>query len=72
MTKTFTAVVQYRCGNLCPLVTMPFGTNAADHLFVILDFGHWDLFEIWFLVLVIFMIFIKQVTFVYSVNYLFK
>ena len=29
-------------------------------------------FEIWFLVLAIFMIFIKQVTFTNSVNYLFK
>jgi hypothetical protein len=48
--------------------------------------GHWDLpfdlaqgggellepFEIWFLVLEIFMIFIKQAIFVKSVNYLFK
>ena len=54
----------------------------ADHLFGILDLGHWNLpfdlaqggelvepFEIWFLV---FGIFIRQLTFVYSVNYLFK
>jgi hypothetical protein len=52
----------------------------------ILNLGHWDLpfdlaqgggellepFEIWFLVLEIFMIFIKQAIFVKSVNYLFK
>jgi hypothetical protein len=57
MTKTFTAgaVVPYRCTNLCSSVIMPFGTNVGGHLFVILNFRHWDLFEIWFLVLVIFM-----------------
>jgi len=41
-------------------------------LFGILNLGHWDLFDIWFLVLEIFMILIKQVIFVKSVNYLFK
>jgi hypothetical protein len=30
-------------------------------LFGILDLGYWDLFEIWFLVLGFFMIFIEQV-----------
>jgi hypothetical protein len=44
----------------------------AEHLFGILNLGHWNLFEIWFLVLGIFMIFIEQVTFVYSAKYLFK
>jgi hypothetical protein len=29
MTKTFTAVVPYRCTNLCPPMIMPFGTNAG-------------------------------------------
>jgi hypothetical protein len=55
------------------------------HLFRILNFGHWYLpfdvapggepvepFEIYFLVLGILMIFIEQVTFVKSVNSLFK
>jgi hypothetical protein len=42
------------------------------HMFGILNLAHWNLFEIWFLVLAIFMIFNKQVTFVYSANYLFK
>jgi len=32
----------------------------ADHLFGILNLGHWDLFDIWFLVLGIFMISIKN------------
>jgi len=32
----------------------------ADHLFGILNLGDWDLFEIWFLVLGISIIFIKQ------------
>ncbi|MFH1674254.1 MAG: hypothetical protein ABIF87_12625, partial [Pseudomonadota bacterium] len=38
----------------------------------ILNFGHWYLFGIWFLVLGIFMIFIEQVSSLNSVNYLFK
>jgi len=37
-----------------------------------LNLSHWDLFEIWFLVLGIFMIFTGQITFVKSVNFLFK
>jgi hypothetical protein len=44
----------------------------AKYVFGILNLGHWNLFEIWFLVLGIFMIFIKQVNWVYSVDYLFK
>jgi len=44
----------------------------TDHLFGILKLGHWDLFEIWFLVLGIFMIPIKQLIFLNSVNYRFK
>ncbi len=46
--------------------------KVERQFFGILNLGHWNLFEIWFLVLVIFMIFIDQVTFVKSVNYLFK
>jgi len=38
----------------------------------VLNFGHWYLFDIWFLVLGIFMIFIEQVSSLNSVNYLFK
>jgi hypothetical protein len=75
MTKTLTAVGPYRYGNLCPLVIMLFGTNAGGSGVWNFEFGSlefvWN-FGIWFLVLGIFMIFIKQVTFVYSVNYLFK
>ena len=41
-------------------------------MFRILNLGNWNLFEIWFLVLGIFMILTKQVNFVYSVIYLFK
>ncbi len=44
----------------------------ADQVFGILNLGHWDLFEIWFLVLGIFMIFTRIVAFVNSVNYLFN
>jgi len=38
----------------------------------VLSFGHWYLFEIWFLALGILMIFIDQVSFVNSANYLYK
>jgi hypothetical protein len=51
---------------------MPLGTADADRLFGILNLGNWDLFEICFLVLGICMIFIEQITFSISVNYLFK
>jgi hypothetical protein len=46
---------------------------TVDGLFVWnFEFGRWDLFEIWFLVIGIFMIFIQQVIFAKSVKYLFK
>ncbi len=47
-----------------------FGSNSVDILMMlgitvdgsfVLNLGHWNLFEIWFLELEIFMIFIKQV-----------
>jgi len=38
-------------------------------LFLILNFGHWHLFEIWFLMLGFFMIFTKHVTSVNPINY---
>ena len=44
----------------------------AEYVFGVLNLGHWDLFDICFLVLGIFLIFIKQVNFVYSVNYFFN
>jgi uncharacterized membrane protein len=44
----------------------------AEYVFGILNLDNWNLFEIWFLVLGIFMILTKQVNFVYSVNYLFN
>ena len=59
MTKTFTAVGRYRFAKLAVPVIMPFGTNVdPDHLFGILNLGLWDLFEICFLMLGIFMILI--------------
>jgi hypothetical protein len=58
---------------------------TTDHLFEILNLSHWNLpfdwaqggefvepFEIWFLVLGISMIFIKQKTFAISVDFLFN
>ena len=74
MTKIFVAP-QLHCIAAQTFVRGLLGHSAkmlADHLFGILNLGHWNLFEIWVLVLVIFMICIKQVTFFYSVNYLFK
>jgi hypothetical protein len=38
----------------------------------ILNLGHWDLFEIWYLVLGIFLIFVKQAVFVKIAIYLSK
>jgi hypothetical protein len=69
MTKTFSTVVPNRCTNLCPPVFMAFfGTNVVFHyLFGVLNLGHWDLFEIWFLVLGIS---IKQVISIFSTDYL--
>ena len=63
MTKTFTAVVLYCCTNLCPPVIMPFAQMLADHVFGILNLGHWNLFDICFLVLGIFKISTMQATF---------
>jgi len=36
-------------------------TQGLDSLFEFLNLGHWDLFEIWYLVLGIFVIFAKRV-----------
>jgi len=44
----------------------------AEYVFRILNLGNWNFFEIWFLVLGIFMILTKQVNSVYSVIYLFN
>ena len=42
----------------------------AGQVFGILNLGHWNLFEIWFLVLGIFMIFIKQVPYIRPITWL--
>jgi hypothetical protein len=71
MTKTFTTVLSHRFA--IPRLPAVIQLDApVDGLFVILNLGPWDLFEIWFLVLVIFMILTKQTIFVKSVDYLFK
>jgi len=76
MTKTFPGVVSHRFSYSGLPAMMPSGeaikgsfTGSAGGGLVI---GIWDLFEIWLLVLGIYMIFIKQVTFITSVDYLFK
>ena len=43
-----------------------------SHLFGILNLGHWDLFEIWFLVLGIYMVLVKHAIYVNSDNYVFE
>jgi len=73
MTKTGTAVGPYRFAKLAlPVINVFWHKCKRIIMFGILNLGHWDLFEIWFLVLGIFMIYIKQLTFLNSVNYLFK
>ena len=47
---------------------MTFGTNAGGPC--VLNFGHWDLFEIWFLVLGISMVFIDLFDQVSAVKHL--
>jgi hypothetical protein len=50
MTKTFTKVVSPRLANQ-GLPLMMASDSLEDEIFGILNFGHWDLFEIWLLVL---------------------
>jgi hypothetical protein len=45
---------------------MPLGATADGPSFVFLNLGHWDLFEIWYLVLGIF---VKQIVFAKLVIY---
>jgi hypothetical protein len=71
MTKTFTTVISHSVANLSGWVMRASGQLWTDHLFGILNLGHWDLFEIWFLVLGIFMIFITQAICV-TVNFSFR
>jgi hypothetical protein len=51
MTKTFTTVDSYRFANPGLLVAMPLGTTVDGSFVWNFEFGHWNLFEIWFLVL---------------------
>jgi len=61
MTKTFNTVLPYRFVNPGLSAMMPVGTTAVYRSFVwnFEFWGHWDLFEIWILVLGIFMFLIK-------------
>ncbi len=51
---------------------MPVAQSLMDYLFRILNFGHCDLFDIWFLVLGIFTATIKQEIFAKSINSVIK
>jgi hypothetical protein len=54
MTKTFTTDVPHRLANPGSPVMLPMAKLQTDRLFGILNLGHWDLFEICYLVLGIF------------------
>jgi hypothetical protein len=54
MIETSTAIVLYRSGNRFPPLIAVLFAKPVDQLFVILNFGHWNLFGIWDLVLGIF------------------
>ena len=54
MTKTFIRVVVSHPANLALSDIIPWAYLLVDSLFGILNFSHWDLFDIWFLVLGIF------------------
>ncbi len=45
MTKTFTTVATHRFANPGLPVMMPLAQLQTDHLFGILNLGHWNLFE---------------------------
>jgi len=62
MTKTFTEVVPNRFAKFA-LSSIFHLAHSVHHLFEILNLGHWNLFEIWVLVLGILVITIKQSTF---------
>jgi len=55
MTKTFTTVVPHRLANPGSPVTVPMAKLQTDRLFGILNLGYWDLFDICYLVPVIFL-----------------
>jgi hypothetical protein len=66
MTKTYTTCVFHRFSKFGYPATRPMGAilHAAVGLFGILKFGNWDLFEIWILVLVIFMFYNRAVNYI--------
>ena len=68
MTKTFNIIVSHSLSSPRLPVMMQMAPLWRVHLFGILNLDHWYLFEIWFLVLGIFMIFIKQAFSVISAN----
>jgi hypothetical protein len=60
MSKTFSITASHRFVNPDQLVVLPEGCRLAVRGFRILNFGHWNLFVFWFLVLGIFMIVIEH------------
>jgi hypothetical protein len=72
MSKTFPSIALHRFANQGHLVMMPLGITNSGTFVWNFEFGAWNLFEFWFFVLGIFMIFIKQIYLEISFNYLFK
>ena len=68
MTKKINVVASHRFSMALLPAIKPLSQMWKIHLFGILNLDHWYLFEIWFLVLGIFMIFIKQAFSVISAN----
>ena len=68
MSNTFPSIASHRFANPGQPVVMPLGITTNDSAVWNFEFGYWDLFEFWFLMLVIF---IGQLYFEISYNYLF-
>jgi hypothetical protein len=69
MIKTFVSVGSHRLANHRLPVMMQLASTVDGFMFEILNLDHCDFFEIWFLVLGIYVIIVKQISFTKSVNY---
>jgi hypothetical protein len=61
MIKTFAKIAARRDIKFGESGMMPLVQWRADPMFGFLNLGHWDLFEIWYLVLGIFLVVVKRV-----------
>jgi hypothetical protein len=72
MTKTFAKIAGHGDIKFDEPGMMGLAQGETDPLFEFLNLGHWDLFEIWYLVLGIFMPFVERAIFIKLVIYLLK